>query len=52
MCIKNLLFLKVRLGEQNSGTWVFFYIYIVEINKMARGNYINLKDLSDSNYIS
>ena len=31
--------------------WVIFYIFVVAIDKMIGGNYINLKDLSFSNYI-
>jgi uncharacterized membrane protein YhaH (DUF805 family) len=54
-CIKNYTVFKGRASREEFWNfmlfWVIFYVFVVSIDKMLGGNYINFKDLPFSNYI-
>ena len=54
-CIKNYIVFKGRASREEFWNfmlfWVIFYVFVVSIDKMLGGNYINFKDLPFSNYI-
>ena len=54
-CIKNYTVFKGRASREEfwkfTLTWEIFNVFVVSIDKMLGGNYINFKDLPFSNYI-
>ena len=54
-CIKNYIVFKGRASRTEFWNfmlfWVIFYVFVVAIDKMLGGNYVNFEEFSFSNYI-
>ena len=54
-CIKNYTVFEGRASKTEFWNfmlfWVIFYVFVVAIDKMLGGNYVNFKDFPFSNYI-